>query len=143
VTPVNASGDGANSDEIAGLALTPLQHWRLSYFGTFANSGNAADVADPDADGWSNAAEFSAGTDPSDRASSLKITSMQPNGNDMHLSFPTVDGKVYRLERSTTLLENSWTTVEANIEGTGSPIQVTDSGGANQSKRFYRLVVVP
>jgi len=143
VTPVNASGDGANSDEMEGLALTPLQHWRLTNFGTFANSGNAADAADPDADGWTNAAEFSAGTDPSDRASSLKVTSMQPNGNDMDLSFPTVSGKFYRLEQSATLLDNSWTTVEANIEGTGSPIQITDTGGANQSKRFYRIVVMP
>ena len=55
----------------------------------------------------------------------------------------TVDGKTYRLERSDTLLEGSWTAVQDNIPGTGAEIQVTDTNGATHSKRFYRLVVEP
>jgi len=38
--------------------------WRFDRFGTTANSGSAADGANPDGDAWSNAAEYVLGTDP-------------------------------------------------------------------------------
>jgi hypothetical protein len=59
----------------------------------------------------------------------------------MLLSFPSVPGRTYRVERSETLLGGSWTTVQDNIPGTGAPIQVTDPSGAAQPRRFYRIVV--
>ena len=120
--------------------LTAQQLWRLANFGTTENSGNAADSADPDGDGWTNAQEFASGTDPNDRASALKIDSMGKSGNDMVIGFPTVLGKTYRVERSANLLGGSWTTVQDNIPGTGASVQVTDAGGTAQTKRFYRIV---
>jgi aryl-phospho-beta-D-glucosidase BglC (GH1 family) len=44
--------------------LSPTETWRYGYFGTTSNSGNAADDADPDGDGFNNLAEFTAGTHP-------------------------------------------------------------------------------
>jgi hypothetical protein len=120
-----------------------MESWRFTHFGTSASSGDADDSADPDGDGWNNAREFIAGTDPNDRASLLRMSQIQASGNDMRLGFPTVSGKTYRLERSDNLQEGSWTTVEDDIAGTGSEIQVTDPGGAAQTKRFYRIVVLP
>ncbi len=128
---------------LASAALTPLESWRLIHFGTTSGTGDAADSADPDGDGWTNSQEFISGTDPNDRTSLLKVTQMQASGNDIQLGFPTVNGKTYRLERSGTLLNGSWTPVQENILGSGAEIQVTDTGGANQARRFYRIVVVP
>jgi len=61
----------------------------------------------------------------------------------MLVSFPSVTGKTYRMERSDTLQSGSWTTVQDNIAGTGGIKQVIDTDGAMQSKRFYRAVVGP
>ena len=82
-------------------------------------------------------------TDPNSAASVLKISQLQVNGNNFQISFPTVLGKVYRIERSDTLESGSWVTVQDNIAGTGGTLLVTDVGGAAQPKRFYRLVVNP
>ncbi len=141
VCAVNANGTGPNSPESSATTYTPIENWRLTNFGSPANHGNAADNVDPDSDGWTNAQEFTAGTDPNDRTSSLRIAQMAANGNDLLVSFPTVLGKTYRLDCSATLQVGSWTTVQDNISGTGLAIQVTDPGGATQPVRFYRLVV--
>ena len=86
-----------------------------------------------------NAQEFTAGTNPNDRNSVLKISQVQTSGSDMVISLPTVLGKTYRVERSDTLQSGSWTTVQDNIAGNGSTVQVTDTGGAAKPKRFIGL----
>jgi lysophospholipase L1-like esterase len=141
VRAVNAGGSSGNSNEAGATTLTALQSWRLANFGTINNTGSAADSADPDGDGSTNTQEFASGTNPNSRSSLLKIDQMQASGNNMVISFPTVGGKIYRVERSDTLQSGSWTTVQNNITGTGSTMQVTDTGGAVQPKRFYRIVV--
>jgi hypothetical protein len=130
--------------EIQTLAANPQnagENWRFQNFGTTANTGNAADNADPDGDGWTNAQEFTSGTDPNSRTSRLKIDQIQTSGNDLVLNFPTVAGKTYRVERSETLADDSWTTVQGGISGTGNLLQITDTGGSGHEKRFYRIVV--
>ena len=141
VSAVNLGGESADSAQASGTTYTTLQRWRLTYFGTIGNAGTAADTADPDGDGWTNAQEFIAGTDPTNAASTLKISQLQIGGNDFIVSFPTVSGKTYRVERSDTLQAGSWTTLSDNITGTGGTVQVTDPGAATQSKRFYRIVI--
>ncbi|MEI7911727.1 MAG: thrombospondin type 3 repeat-containing protein [Verrucomicrobiota bacterium] len=104
---------------------------------------NAADSADPDGDGWTNAQEYASGTNPNDRASLLKINKMQRSGSDMVVGFTTVIGKTYRVERSDTLQTGSWIKVQGDIPGAGGTVQVADTGGAAQPRRFYRIVVTP
>lgn len=99
------------------------------------NIGNA------DGDGLTNTQEFATGTDPTNAASVLKVTSLVVSGSDFVVSFPTVSGKTYRVERSDTLQAGSWTTLLDNITGTGGVLQVTDPNGALQTKRFYKLVL--
>jgi hypothetical protein len=113
----------------------------MAYFGTVTNTGNASDNADPDGDGSTNGQEFTAGTNPKNAASVLNIASVQTNGNDIVVSFASVAGKIYRLERSATLQSGSWATVRENISGTGGVVQVTDTNAALQPARFYRLNV--
>lgn len=109
--------------------------------GTIENTGEAADTADPDGDGMTNAQEFAAGTNPNSAASALKIASVTKSGNNMLVNFPTVLGKTYRLEFSDTL--KGWTNVESGIEGTGTTVEITDTGGGAEPRRFYRVVVQP
>jgi len=59
------------------------------------------------------------------------------------LNLPTVAGKTYRVERSDTLANGSWTTLQDNIAGTGGTMQITDAGAASRSKRFYLIVLLP
>jgi fibronectin type 3 domain-containing protein len=133
-------GLGTASAPVSATTYTAVESWRFANFGTTANTGNAADSADPDGDGLSNAQEYTAGTNPNSAASALKITQVQASGNDMVVSFPSVSGKTYRVERSDTLQSDSWATVQDNISGTGGVLQIADPGAAAQSKRFYRVI---
>jgi len=121
--------------------MTPQENWRLANFGTTANSGNAADGADPDGDGSTNAQEYTAGTDPNNAASVLRVTDLAVGGGNITVSFPTVSGKTYRVEHSDTLKAGSWTILQDNIAGTGGVVQIADPGADTQSKRFYRIVI--
>jgi autotransporter-associated beta strand protein len=132
-----------NGSALNVIAMTEVESWREANFGTTTNSGNAADSADPDSDGMTNASEYTAGTDPQNPASALRVSAIATDANDVSVSFPSVAGKTYRLERSETLQDGSWSPVQENIAGTGGALQVIDSGGMAQTKRFYRLVAVP
>ena len=65
--------------------LTPLQSWRLAHFGTAANSGNAADFANPDGDEYVNLLEFARDGDPNRTARDGKMVSQ----------FTTISGTSY------------------------------------------------
>ena len=141
VTAQGLTGAGQPSASASATTYTAAEKWRLAHFGTTSNSGDAADAADPDADGWTNHQEYVSGTTPDDPASLLKISQMRAGGNDMVLEFGTVSGRTYRLERSLTLEAGSWTTVQDDIVGTGGVIEVTDADAALHARRFYRIVV--
>ena len=130
------------------LVVDGIEAWRLKNFGTTSNAGAAADSADPDGDGMTNAQEFASETDPNDRTSVLKVGDISQSGNDMVISFATVAGKTYRVEASNALQSGSWASVptgdpaQDKITGTGGTVHVTDTGGAAQQKRFYRIIVI-
>ena len=66
-------------------SLTPLQSWRLAHFGTTADSGDAADFANPDGDEYVNLLEFARDGNP------------KSSGNDgkMVAKFTTISGTSY------------------------------------------------
>ncbi len=59
-----ANADAPSSFVIATTSLSPIEAWRLSWFGMTANSGNAANGANPDGDASNNLMEFASGTNP-------------------------------------------------------------------------------
>ena len=67
------------------VTATPLQAWRLQYFGLAGNTGNAADLADPDKDGLANIAEFTLNSDPT--TSGLLPLNVAREGNDLTLTY--------------------------------------------------------
>jgi glucosylceramidase len=120
--------------------LSAVEEWRLQYFGTTVNSGDAADAADPDGDSMTNSQEFISGTIPTDGNSYLKVQ-VQTDGGGVLIAFSTVVGRVYRIEVSDTLRADSWSVLQGGIAGTGGIVQVVDGDAGAHPSRFYRAVV--
>jgi hypothetical protein len=105
------------------------------------NPNDPTDAAqDADGDGMSNLQEYLAGTDPQDPNSVLRITSASrdPLTGNVTISFTSVDGHTYAIERSASV-QGPWTAVQSNIVGTGATLSVTDTTGAVLPIRFYRV----
>ncbi len=60
----------------------------------------------------------------------------------MQISFPTLAGQSYRLERSSALA-GSWSIVADHLAGTGNVAQVTDSNVLPTARAFYRVTTLP
>jgi sugar lactone lactonase YvrE len=110
--------------------------WRLLYFGTVSNLLSAANL-DPDGDGASNWQEYVAGTNPQDPASVLQLF---PVAN-FTIQWPSVPGKTYALETSTSLFSTNWTVLSTNLPGTGQTMQIQDTNLPAPPARFYRVLV--
>jgi glycosidase len=116
--------------------------WRLAYFGHAI--GQAADKSrasdDADGDGMSNLNEYFAGTDPLNPASVFRIKQVTTASGDVQINFESALGKTYQLQRRETLdLNSPWVDVGAFIPGDGSAMTLTDSGGARNVTRYYRV----
>jgi immune inhibitor A len=113
--------------------------WEAAFFGA---TGTTPDD-DSDGDGFTNAQELLAGTNPNDPDDAPGITATQQSGTDVAISFKTVPGKTYRVERSDLPAGGTWRQVDADVPGTGQVLTVTDQDRALDQHCFYRVVVVP
>ncbi len=132
LVPVDADGNGINDD------------WEVQYFGHIGVDPNA----DPDGDGFSNLQEFLAGTDPTNSASAFRITSVAPEGNDLHVTWMTGVGKTNALQFTTGDADGSFTndfTDLFSVTNTiGSTTNYLDIGAfTNSPARYYRIRLVP
>ena len=113
--------------------------WELQYFGHLTGTDPNADA---DHDGMSNLAEWLAGTTPTNASSCLQLIAIPSNNpNVFVVSWPSVAGKYYRLERATNLLTGFNSVVQTNIAATAPTNTVTDPAILPGNTRLYRVGV--
>jgi PKD repeat protein len=129
----------------------PPLAWQMQYFGC-TDCPQASGAADPDGDGQTNLAEFLAGTDPTNSASTFSIIGVTQEDNDLRVTWTTAGGRTNAVQATAgDALGNYTTTNFIDISGlmiiTGSgdaTTNVVDVGGAtNSPSRFYRVRLVP
>lgn len=64
-------------------------------------------------------------------------------GNVFWLTFSSMADRLYRVERSTTLLPGSWTILADPVPGTGASVAVTDPLAGSFLQAFYRVILLP
>lgn len=107
--------------------------WEAQYF-----PGGLDPLADSDGDGMNNKAEYIAGTNPTDAASYLKVSSLTPS-EDAIVTFAAISNKTYTVEYKDGLDSLIWNrlgdVVARNANWTANVVD-TQPG----TNRFYRIV---
>lgn len=154
---------GIDELELYGTATTtsPLENWRNQYFSTTANTGNAADNADPNHNGIPNLIEYALGGHPANGSTGQSILPTgSRSGNQMRIHLTR------RLDRNDVDLTvqasgdlGTWTDLARSTAGqpfalieSGTVIEETGSGNTRavtitdpltDTRRFLRLSVTP
>lgn len=129
---------------IYGAEPIPNEHnapavWAAIH-GYTGNWGVPEQNADPDGDGLTNAEEAAAGTNPFGANDVLKVTDVTAEPGIVHLTFPTVFGKTYQPQSTTSLSSPSWTNAGSALAGNDGQVTANISDSLTVSK-FYRVVV--
>jgi sugar lactone lactonase YvrE len=116
--------------------------WRLRWFGTVNNLLSLSNAC-PTGDGVNNWKKYVAGVDPNTANDfpSVKAKTSVPSGYSSAIHWPTVAGKHYIIENSSSLFSGSWTT-NAVITGTGADMEYDDPATGGKA-RFYRVEILP
>jgi hypothetical protein len=127
---------------------TPFQTWQFQYFG--CTNCAAAATADPDGDGQDNSMEFLVGTNPTNSASTFRITSVEPEGNNMRVTWMTTGGRtnvLQAMESQDAGYSNDFTDLSAPIVivgfGDTTTNYVDEDAAILWPARYYRVRFVP
>jgi PKD repeat protein len=71
-----------------------------------------------------------------------RVTNLQISSDDVIISFTTIAGRFYRVERTDVLVPAEWSLVADYVPGTGEVVSVVDRGGAGRPSRFYRIILL-
>ena len=124
------------------LADRPVDAWRFDKFGPQANEALVAgDDADPDGDGQSNLAEYLAGTEPRDGASTFAAAPVRrPNGQFV-VRFVARKGRGYTVLYRQAFTNGLWQTLATVAPPAADQIlEVSDPSAALFTQRFYKVI---
>jgi len=110
-----------------------LQQFSLSTDGS-------ADAIDSDADGHTTWQEWRCQTDPTNALSALRLLSATPSGTNVTVTWQSVPGVSYFLERSGNLTL-PFTPLVPNLPGQPGTTSFTDTNAAKLAPLFYRVGV--
>lgn len=145
VSSLGAAGESADAPEVTATAMSLRQAWSFTNFGSIAETGIAANSADPDHDGRANLLEYATGTNPQQPDSGHPLTlGKSSDGLQVTITFKRVNDPAltYRAESSHDLSANGWTEFWSssgadNVEGVvtlGEPESLS-----SRPRRFIRL----
>jgi hypothetical protein len=120
---------------VSGAFIGWLQQYGLPTDGS-------ADYADPDHDGMNNWQEWICGTCPTNAQSVLRLVSATPAGTNITVTWQSVAGVNYFLERSTNLA-SPFMHLASFIMGQAGTTSYADTNAAGAGPLFYRVGVLP
>lgn len=123
-----------------GSGVTAVEDWRYQHFNTIANTGNAADNADPDGDGHNNQFEFVAGLVPNDKTSRFEQRVDTSSGNTKIIFSPVVAGRTYEVLTNMDL-GGSWPPAVVGPPSDNGTERTLTETGLPDPKRFYRVKI--
>ena len=102
----------------------------------------SADYADSDGDGVNNWQEWRAGTNPKNASSFLKLLSPAVTITNATVTWQSVSGVIYYLQRSGDLtIQSSFSMIQSNIVGQAGTTSYTDTNAIGSGPFFYRVGV--
>lgn len=135
----DTDGDGlANYEDTDSDADGMSDAWELANSFNFKLASDAD--LDADGDGLTNVFEYLAGTAP--RNSSDRFTTTLTGAARNQIQFAAIIGRVYVMQRSTTLAAGSWTAVaQLGPLASPGPATLTDPNPPLAGKSFYRVAI--
>ena len=100
-----------------------------------------ADYDDPDHDGMNNWQEWRCLTNPTNAASVLRVVSALPAGTNVNVTWQSVLGVNYLLERSTNVAVPLFSPLATNLLGQALTTTYTDTNAASLPRGLYRVGV--
>jgi hypothetical protein len=100
----------------------------------------SADYADPDHDGLNNWQEWVCGTNPTNALSALRVVSALLTGTTMTVTWQSVVGVDYFLQRSTNLV-SPFMLLATNVVGLAGTTSCADTNATGAGPFFYRVGV--
>jgi PKD repeat protein len=100
----------------------------------------STDTADPDGDGLNNWQEWRCGTDPTNALSALRMLALAGGGTNVMVSWQSVTGVSYLLERATSLATPAaFASLASNIHGQPGTTSYADTNAIGAGPWFYRV----